>query len=162
MSAAARHLEEWHSVLGDPQDAATCAGIETAELRQTIITEEYLELMEAIEEGDVAHIAKELADLEYVITGTYRAYDLSPEACLAEVHRSNMSKFIGGVERRDDGKLLKGDHFQEADMATIVNTTSWKEAVDDQVGHGGHGRPRSLFGSGALGPIRRRARGSSR
>lgn len=131
MSAAAQHLEEWHGVLGDPQDASTCYGAETADLRKRLITEEYKELMEAIDEGDVAHIAKELSDLLYVLYGTARAYDFSPDHALAEVHRSNMTKLIDEPVRLPGGKLTKGPHYEEADMAHVIATTTWKDSLYD-------------------------------
>lgn len=41
------------------------------------------------------------------------------EACVAEVDRSNLSKFIDG-HRRDDGKWVKGPSYSPADLRSII------------------------------------------
>lgn len=41
------------------------------------------------------------------------------EACIAEVDRSNLSKFIDG-HRRDDGKWVKGPSYSPADLRSII------------------------------------------
>ncbi len=43
------------------------------------------------------------------------------DTAFAEVHRSNMSKFVDGkCLKRDDGKILKGPDFSPADMSFMV------------------------------------------
>lgn len=43
------------------------------------------------------------------------------DTAFAEVHRSNMSKFVDGkCLRREDGKILKGPNFSPADMSFMV------------------------------------------
>ncbi len=62
-------------------------------------------------------LAKELADLLYVVYGTADLLDIPLEAVFAEVHRSNMTKVVDGqVIRREDGKILKPDTYREADV----------------------------------------------
>jgi len=41
------------------------------------------------------------------------------EECIAEVDRSNLSKFIDG-HRRDDGKWVKGPSYSPADLRRII------------------------------------------
>jgi predicted HAD superfamily Cof-like phosphohydrolase len=41
------------------------------------------------------------------------------EACIEEVDRSNLSKFIDG-HRREDGKWVKGPSYSPADLRTII------------------------------------------
>lgn len=116
-------VREFHSTFG-----AHIAGHpsipEPAEqrLRASLIAEEAAEVDEAIAEGDLGHIAKELADLLYVVYGTGLSYGLDLEAALREVHRSNMSKLDenGEVIRRHDGKVLKSALFCPADMSGIT------------------------------------------
>lgn len=62
------------------------------ELRKTLITEEYKEVIEAMEGQDLSHIAKELADLAYVVYGTAAQMGIDLDAVFAAVHKSNMSK----------------------------------------------------------------------
>ena len=77
----------------------------TRVLRERLIQEEFEELKEAMGKGDLAAIAKELADLLYVVYGTAVSYGIDMDPVFREVHRSNMSK-VGGY-KRDDGKWVK-------------------------------------------------------
>jgi predicted HAD superfamily Cof-like phosphohydrolase len=63
-------------------------------------------------------LAKELADVLYVVYGTADLLEIPLEAVFTEVHRSNMSKVgpNGQVIRREDGKILKPDSYREADV----------------------------------------------
>jgi predicted HAD superfamily Cof-like phosphohydrolase len=71
-------------------------------------------------------LAKELADLLYVVYGTADLLEIPLEAVFAEVHRSNMSKIgpNGEVIRREDGKILKPDTYREADVHGAI-TGEW-------------------------------------
>lgn len=109
------------------------------ELRRKLINEEYIELMGsrneagdivirgALDDTDIEHIAKELCDLIYVCIGTGLAYGIDMDKAFAEVHRSNMTKFPvdGKIKRRPDGKIIKPDCYEPADMSII-----WKNGVD--------------------------------
>lgn len=98
-------------------------------LRQQLIREEYEEVTAAIEgltavstngtTPDVTELVHELADLLYVVYGTFSSCGVDADAVFAEVHRANMEK-IGGP-RRADGKLLKPTGWQPADVEGIVN-----------------------------------------
>lgn len=67
-------------------------------------------------------LLKELADLRYVIDGAAVAFGLDIDGAFAEVHRSNMSKLgeDGRPVKREDGKVLKGPNYTEADMHQFV------------------------------------------
>lgn len=67
-------------------------------------------------------LLKELCDLRYVVEGCAVAFGLDIEEAYLEVHRSNMSKLgPGGVPlRREDGKVLKGPDYTEADLTPQV------------------------------------------
>ncbi len=91
-------------------------------IRRTLIREEYAEVMAAFdqledEEGLVG-LAHELADLLYVVYGTYAAMGIDADLVYAEVHEANMRK-LGGP-RRADGKLLKPADWRPADVAGII------------------------------------------
>lgn len=91
-------------------------GISTDErqLRRTLLHEEYNEYTVAEAESDLVEIADALADMTVIIFGTANAYGLDLPAVLGEVMRSNMSKVnpkTGKVDRREDGKILKGDNY---------------------------------------------------
>ena len=58
-------------------------------------------------------LAKELADLLYVVYGTAVSFGIPINEVFEEVHRSNMSKLVDGKPSyREDGKVLKGPNYQ--------------------------------------------------
>ena len=91
---------------------------QTQRLRVRLIQEEFDELKEAMASGDLAAIAKEMADLLYVTYGTAVSYGIDMEPVFEEVHRSNLSK-VGGY-KREDGKWVKPPTYSPADIASIV------------------------------------------
>lgn len=119
MSDAQRMVTEFHRtfdvVIGTAPaipDPATCA------LRMTLIQEEFDELREALAQRDIEAVAKELADLLYVVYGTAVSCGMDMDAVFREVHRSNMSK-VGG-HRRADGKWLKPPAYSPAHLQPIL------------------------------------------
>jgi NTP pyrophosphatase (non-canonical NTP hydrolase) len=113
-------LEEFHTAAQDT-DTDALSDPTIAKLRAKLIEEESLEAIDAIlTNTDRAHIAKELGDLVYVAFGAARVYRIPLMAAVAEVHKSNMTKVVGGAYRRVDGKLMKGKNFVEADMEKVL------------------------------------------
>ena len=56
---------------------------------------------------------KELADLQYVLSGMAVSFNLPLEEAFARVHNSNMSKLVNGKPfKRADGKFLKGPNYR--------------------------------------------------
>jgi predicted HAD superfamily Cof-like phosphohydrolase len=92
----------------------------TRMLRKRLIQEEFEELQEAMDEKDLPSIAKELADLLYVVYGTAISMGIDMEPVFKEVHRSNMSK-VGGY-KREDGKWVKPPTYSPASLDYIVQT----------------------------------------
>ena len=90
----------------------------TQALRVRLIQEEFDELKEAFKKNDLPHIAKELADLLYVVYGTAISYGIDMEPVFQEVQRSNMSK-VGGY-KREDGKWVKPATYSPANIAPIL------------------------------------------
>ena len=90
----------------------------TRELRVKLIQEEFDELKEALAVEDLSFIAKELADLLYVVYGTAVSYGIDMAPVFREVHRSNMSK-VGGY-KREDGKWVKPATYSPALIDPIV------------------------------------------
>lgn len=88
-------------------------------LRRTLLVEETRELLEAIDEGDRAHIAREMADVLYVVSGTALVYGIDLDAAFAEVHRAAMDKMRAGL-RRQDGKIVKPPGFRPPDMTAAL------------------------------------------
>jgi predicted HAD superfamily Cof-like phosphohydrolase len=90
----------------------------TRELRIKLIQEEFDELKEALAAEDLSSIAKEMADLLYVVYGTAVSYGIDMDPVFREVHRSNMSK-VGGY-KREDGKWVKPATYSPALIDPIV------------------------------------------
>ncbi len=95
-------------------------------LRKRLIQEEFDELQEAMQEKDLPSIAKELADLLYVVYGTAVSLGIDMEPVFQEVHRSNMSK-VGG-HKREDGKWVKPATYSPASLDKILEA----QAVSQQ------------------------------
>lgn len=93
-------------------------------LRERLIEEEFAELREAMAAGDIPSIAKELADLLYVVYGTAVSCGIDMEHVFREVHRSNMSK-VGGYKRAD-GKWVKPPTYSKAALEPILLEQGWR------------------------------------
>ena len=103
-------------------DAATCA------LRMSLIQEEITELREALSQRDIEAVAKELADLLYVVYGTAVSCGIDMAPIFREVHRSNMSKM--GGHKRADGKWIKPLDYSPARLQPILAAQSRLESHD--------------------------------
>ena len=112
-------VEAFHSKFGIVmQTAPMDLNEETKQLRVRLIQEEFEELKEAMAAGNLAAVAKEMADLLYVTYGTAVSYGIDMEPVFREVHRSNLSK-VGGYKRAD-GKWVKPPTYSPADIESIV------------------------------------------
>ena len=102
-------------------------------LRSVLIGEECVELQEEFytlrhtdptgwTREQKAALLKEMADLQYVLSGAAVALGLNLEEAFIRVHKSNMSKLgeDGKPIRREDGKILKGPHYKEPNLEDLV------------------------------------------
>lgn len=105
------------------------------ERRIHLISEEYGEAIEALVYLENTHlnmtsgtvseakeeVAKELADLLYVVYGSAEELGIPLEWAFKAVHKSNMSKVWpdGTVKRNDFGKVLKPDTYIKPDLSFI-------------------------------------------
>lgn len=103
---------------------------EEVELRTDLITEELEELNDELfpraedwrftANPDKAKVAKELADLLYVVYGTAASFGIPIDDVFNLVHLSNLSKLTNGkIERREDGKVLKGPDYRPPDLSWL-------------------------------------------
>lgn len=97
-------------------------------LRSKLMREELTELEDALYIGSFEEVCKELADLLYVVLGTVCACGIDIEPIFDEVHRSNMTKLGGPI--REDGKMLKPDTYEEANLVPIIKAQLIPEQVD--------------------------------
>lgn len=104
-------------------------------LRYTLVAEEWAELKEEIAAAlaDITsggkvktktkeRMLKEMADLQYVLSGMAVAFDLPLQVAFTRVHKSNMSKLgeDGKPIYREDGKVLKGPNYAPVDLEDLV------------------------------------------
>jgi predicted HAD superfamily Cof-like phosphohydrolase len=112
-------VEEFHKKFDIlVQTSPTDASEETKRLRIRLIQEEFDELKESMAEGNLAALAKEMADLLYVVYGTAVSYGIDMDPVFREVHRSNLSK-VGGY-KREDGKWVKPPTYSPADIEPLL------------------------------------------
>lgn len=135
-----RLVHEFHVAFEIPvKESPTIPYLDRVKLRRRLIEEEFEEVMEEFDRietrlttqpytraqqvyGDIARLAKELADLRVVCEGTELEFGIPGDEVYAEVHRSNMSKLDtdGKPVRRHDGKVLKGPNYEEANVLLVL------------------------------------------
>lgn len=106
---------------------------ELLKLRQRLINEEVAELnaeMDSLIAGlensgtvdteTKLRMFKELADVQYVVSGMAVALGIPLEEVFRRVHESNMSKLVDGKPlKRADGKFLKGPNYKKPDLSDL-------------------------------------------
>jgi predicted HAD superfamily Cof-like phosphohydrolase len=114
---------------------------EAVHFRLTLLTEENVELFEELlnwpgddsfgvvrdlEDIDFQAVAKELADVVYVLFGTAVTLGIDLDKAVRLVHESNMSKIgvDGNPKYGPNGKVLKGDDYVEPDLSSCVKELS--------------------------------------
>lgn len=97
-------------------------------LRYNLIKEEWNELnpeiWQSLQDGKLTlNLAKEMADLVYVIYGLAVTFGIDLDEAVKRVHESNMSKLgaDGKPVVRGDGKILKGENYQPPNMEGVYN-----------------------------------------
>lgn len=107
--------------------------INLLKLRQKLINEETQELNVEINslineietQGSITKetklkMFKELADLQYVLSGMVVSLGIPMEEVFQRVHNSNMSKLVDGKPlKREDGKFLKGPNYKKPDLSDL-------------------------------------------
>lgn len=73
-------------------------------------------------EANITSMAQELADVQYVTSGTAVTFGLPLAAIFDEVHAANMRKVgpDGTVHRRPDGKVVKPAGWRGPDVARVL------------------------------------------
>jgi NTP pyrophosphatase (non-canonical NTP hydrolase) len=104
-------------------------GSQSDELLLKVINEEVIELVEAIYEYTKSpgwnyskkDLLKEMCDVIFTIAVFCETKNWDLEGAFDEVCNSNLSKLTDGVIlRREDGKILKGPNYVEADMNPYI------------------------------------------
>ena len=97
--------------------------------RMKLITEEYVELVEASRAALIddtpenrAHVLKEIIDLLYVTLGmgvVFYKRDVCRDA-FEIVHTNNLDKLRDGIIKDEDGKVLKPEGWKPVDLRELV------------------------------------------
>ncbi|MFI9393907.1 MazG nucleotide pyrophosphohydrolase domain-containing protein [Streptomyces bauhiniae] len=130
-TSPARLVSEFHRAFGlDARAIPTEISPELAAHRGELLAEEAAEVAEVSVTGPLDHLAQELADVVYVAYGTALVHGIDLDEVIAEIHRANMSKVgpDGEISRREDGKVLKGDHYRAPDVAAVLRRQGWTPA----------------------------------
>lgn len=91
------------------------------DLRLRLLKEEYEEYIQGECKNDLENIAKELADIIYIVCGTAASYGIPLDRVFEEVHRSNMEKLVDGKPvRRADGKILKPEGWKPPNIKAVL------------------------------------------
>lgn len=121
-------VRAFHLAFGlDARSTPTEVSPELAAHRGRLLAEEAAEVAEVAVDGPLDRLAHELADVVYVAYGTALVHGIDLDQVIAEIHRSNMSKRGPGgeISRREDGKVLKGDHYEAPDVAAVLRRQGW-------------------------------------
>lgn len=128
-SSPADLVRAFHLAVGlDARSTPTEVSSELAAQRGKLLAEEAAEVAEVSVGGPLDQLAHELADVVYVAYGTALVHGIDLDAVIAEIHRSNMTKLgpDGRVARRDDGKVLKGEHYEAPDVSAVLRRQGWR------------------------------------
>lgn len=128
MKTIMQAIDEFHNVLGQPMpDKPQLPKLSVRKLRRKLLQEEYKEYKQAENNNDLENIAKELADIIYIVAGTAHAYGINLDAVFEKVHESNMEKFPNGkILRRADGKIQKPEGWTMPDISEAMSETIFK------------------------------------
>jgi len=111
-------VEEFHRKHGVPVAArGTIMPPERGLLRSRLMISELAEAIEALQVRDYVGLAKELADVLYVVYGTAIEAGIPLDAVFAEVHKSNMTK---AVNKDKGGKVTKGPDYEPPDVVEVL------------------------------------------
>ena len=129
-------VSEFHEVMS--LDIDSPPRVSLLKLRARLILEETRETLKAMEvlemelergkkgtEEQWADLLKELADLQYVLSGTHISFNTISgdfDAAFNRVHLSNMSKLdsSGNPVYREDGKVTKGPNYQAPTLGDLI------------------------------------------
>jgi len=127
------NLKEFHSTFASNQSSDSLE--DKIDRRSLFIAEEFEEVQDALQrlerthfgytsysvEESLEHLAKELADLLYVVYGTADELNIPLEEVFQKVHQSNMGKVWpdGTVHRNGHGKVLKPPSYTIPDLSFI-------------------------------------------
>lgn len=130
-------VRAFHVAMGAVVDGGF--SVELLELRKRLLAEEIRELFEEIDNSIAeisrqdtistqtqANLMKEMADVQYVLSGMAVTFGLPADKAFDRVHDSNLSKLDenGKPILRDDGKIMKGPRYHPPMLDDLVGAAS--------------------------------------
>ena len=115
------HLRANQPVRVEPEQHIGDYDPRLVEFRADLIREESGEVDEAMAVGEIEDVAKELADLLYVVYGTGVALGIDLHSVFDEVHESNISKLGSQVVTDERGKVQKAEGYWEPDIEKVLS-----------------------------------------
>lgn len=131
------HVNFEHHCENTPTIDALRVADKVIALRKRLVKEETGELIDALDERDLIEAADGIGDALYVIYGTAVSLGIDAHAIMAEVHRSNMTKYGGGKD--EGGKSIKPPWYEKPDIAGVLKRQKplfFKELERDVCPHG--------------------------
>lgn len=128
-------VTEFHKAMNAPIGLPLNSAPELIQLRMELLEEECNELLDVLDDirdslmqgleplpSDVENLYKEMADVQYVLSGLAVSFGIPLQTAFNRVHESNMSKLHddGTPRYRADGKVLKGANYKEPVMSDLV------------------------------------------
>ena len=117
MNKMQKQVQEFHEAFGIT--VGKFIGMRDADMRASLIREEAIETLDAIEAGDMVESLDGLCDLIYVCLGTAVAWGIDLEPFFDEVHASNIAKQGGPM--REDGKQLKPEGWKPPRIKELLD-----------------------------------------
>lgn len=129
-----RKVREFHLAFDIEVDKPMTA--ERLDFRKRLIAEEVEELYAEIDKAKaeiaadgavtretMAAMMKEMADVQYILSGMAVTFGLPSDRVLERVHQSNMSKLgaDGKPVRRADSKVMKGPHYRPPQLDDLID-----------------------------------------
>jgi predicted HAD superfamily Cof-like phosphohydrolase len=102
----------------DRREKAARMHPEASLLRIRLMSEELTEVIEALQHKGIKDVAKELADLLYVVYGTAVAAGIDLDVAFDKVHTSNMTK---STNVDPGGKIIKGSDYKPVIIEEILD-----------------------------------------
>lgn len=80
----------------------------------------------------LAAMMKELADVQYILSGMVVTFGMPADRVFERVHQSNMSKLghDGKPVRRDDGKVMKGPNYHPPALDDLIDVIPVDDDAD--------------------------------
>lgn len=126
MKTVLEMLNEYHKLAGLDQDVLfENAGYDLIALREKLVTEEYNEFIDELDNDEIneAALLKEMCDIVYVIYGMAVTFGWDMDEAFRRVHENNVGRMKqedGTIKRRKDGKIIKNPAFPKVDLSDLV------------------------------------------